>query len=314
MDITEKQAQTLNFFYKQQDKEKISHAYLLVGNSDTQTVARLMAQALLCPRQKTGHCNECSVCQRVADMNHPDLIRISGKNETIKKEAVIQLKDDFNQTAMEGSRKVYIIEDIDNITLAAINGLLTFLEEPQSDIVAILTTSTLNLVLPTIQSRCLILNLETADTLQLQAMAKAHQLSPLDVYYLTSLFDNEADIVAYSQSKVYHTVVDVLLEFIQYLDDGRIDEAIVFLQIEGIKAKKLDRESFSLFCDLFKLSFLNAANTIEQLQAITTKILDTKQKAYAKIALSIKDRIRSGINTNFLIDQLGYEIKGANQG
>lgn len=52
------------------------------------------------------------------------------------------------------NRKVFIIRDIDKGMEAAQNKLLKTLEEPESNVYFILTTTNINLVLPTIRSRC----------------------------------------------------------------------------------------------------------------------------------------------------------------
>ena len=64
---------------------------------------------------------------------------------------------------------MYVIEDVDKSSPQAMNSFLKFLEEPESNIVAILTTSNINKVLETIKSRCLILNLEPVDKKYLES-------------------------------------------------------------------------------------------------------------------------------------------------
>ena len=53
---------------------------------------------------------------------------------------------------------IYIIKNCEKLNSSSANCILKFLEEPEDDIIAILLTDNINMVLPTIKSRCQILN------------------------------------------------------------------------------------------------------------------------------------------------------------
>lgn len=93
--------------------------------------------------------------KKIDDGSYFDVITINGYNNTIKKEDVLNIIDQFNKTAIEDRGiKIYIIYGVEHATNQAINSLLKFLEEPPTNTYAILTTRAVNLVLPTIKSRC----------------------------------------------------------------------------------------------------------------------------------------------------------------
>ncbi|MDR1234926.1 MAG: hypothetical protein LBJ97_02455 [Mycoplasmataceae bacterium] len=93
--------------------------------------------------------------QKIDDNTYYDIIRVNGYENTIKKDDILNIVNQFSKTSVESlGIKFYIIYGIEFATSQAVNSLLKFLEEPPVDTYAILTTRALNLVLPTIKSRC----------------------------------------------------------------------------------------------------------------------------------------------------------------
>ncbi|QIK69064.1 DNA polymerase III subunit delta' [Erysipelothrix sp. HDW6C] len=301
------QAKALNLFHKQQEKNMVSHAYLVVGKSDAFSFATYMAQSLMCREQTIGACQSCSVCERIANNQHGDFKVVSSRDESIKKDEIVSLKDYFTQTNMEqDSHKVYIIEDVENASISAMNSILKFLEEPESDITAILTTSQPNRVLETIKSRCLLIQLESHDQEVLYHEGLNKGLDELDAYLLSRISNSSEEMVVIAESGAYVSVMDVAFEFVDYLNQGKIREAVVHVQHEGIKNKKIDKENIDFFMDIVIVVMGSSANGA--VHAKVTNIDEPTQLNYKKIMLMLKDRIRPGINTNLLLDQLGYEF------
>lgn len=76
------------------------------------------------------------------------------KNAGIRIGSIRMLEHRINLTPNEAVRKIFLVEDADQMTRQAANAFLKTLEEPPTDTVIILTTSRLNSLLPTILSRC----------------------------------------------------------------------------------------------------------------------------------------------------------------
>lgn len=93
-------------------------------------------------------------------LNDPNcFIELNGYEETIKKDNIHNIIERFNLSSFNDSSKLYVIYGIENASPQAINSLLKFLEEPPNMTYCILTTRSINYVLPTIRSRCQIFSL-----------------------------------------------------------------------------------------------------------------------------------------------------------
>ncbi|MGO4111387.1 DNA polymerase III subunit delta' [Paenibacillus sp. YAF4_2] len=134
---------------------KVSHAYLFYGASGTgrTAMARAFAKALFCSTGGDDACDHCLECRKFENGNQPDLLTIKPDGQSIKIDQIRDLQRELAYRGSGTSRKVYIVERAETMTLQAANSLLKFLEEPLSPIVAILITDNGQAVLPTIRSR-----------------------------------------------------------------------------------------------------------------------------------------------------------------
>lgn len=92
--------------------------------------------------------------------NHPDFLYIEPDGNSIKIEQIRYLQKKIQEKPILSSHKVYIINDADSMTQEAQNCLLKTLEEPPEFAKLILIGSNENAFLPTIKSRCMILNFQ----------------------------------------------------------------------------------------------------------------------------------------------------------
>ena len=290
------QAAIKRILERQIDQDKVSHAYLFVGK-DSDVFAALFARTLLCDTKTMGGCGKCGACLRFDNDTHPDVQKLSGKEASIKKEDVIKLKHNFVQSSVEESnRQVYLLDVVDNSTPGAMNSLLKYLEEPEGQTTAILSTDSENRVLETIKSRCLILQLAPPTRSD-----RFNELSDLgydavDAFYLSYL----------DESDDFNEVKDMVHEFMSHLRNHRVNDAVLYLQIEGIKNKKLDREKFELLCDILELLLSSQSKKSEELSASLSDF--NNRNELLESVLSVHDRVRPGVNIGLIIDQLVYEV------
>lgn len=143
------------------DREgRLAHAYLFVGPKDVgkKATALAVARVLNCEDRagaKALPCGECSSCRRISSGSYPDVLLLDkGENQSIRISDVRELINRIQLRAFEARKKIFVIQDIEDLSLEGANALLKTLEEPAPDSLLILTTSVPEKNLATIRSRC----------------------------------------------------------------------------------------------------------------------------------------------------------------
>ena len=136
-------------------ENKVGHAYLFCGPRGTgkTTMARLLAKAVNCENPENAPCEKCENCVAANSGTHPDIIEINAANET-HVEDIRDLIERSRLAPMQGKHKVYIIDEVHQLSSAASSALLKTLEEPPENVIFILATTDPQKLLPTIISRC----------------------------------------------------------------------------------------------------------------------------------------------------------------
>ena len=144
---------------------QISHAYILEASdlSAGMQMARGFAQLLLCDHG-TG-CGTCRSCRLVEMGSHLDVIYVlPEKNNVLTVDEIRKkLVDDMEIRPFRSSRKIYVVDQADRMTVEAQNALLKTLEEPPAYGIILLLAENSESFLPTILSRCVLLRLQTEE-------------------------------------------------------------------------------------------------------------------------------------------------------
>ena len=139
-----KQSQTGNF----------GHAYLLAGHRGTgkTTIARILSKAVNCEHpSENGPCKACASC--LAAMESLDILELdAASNNGVDK--IKEMMAQAKYRPVQLPKKVFIIDEVHNLSTAAFDVLLKPLEEPPSYCVFILCTTELHKIPVTIRSRC----------------------------------------------------------------------------------------------------------------------------------------------------------------
>ncbi|GAB4140197.1 MAG: DNA polymerase III subunit gamma/tau [Patescibacteria group bacterium] len=136
--------------------QKTAHAYLFSGPRGVgkTSVARILAKALNCKNLQNGNpCRECENCKLIESGRTLDIIEIDGASQR-KIEEARELIETVNFPPSVLEKKVYIIDEVHQLTKESISALLKTLEEPPEYATFILATTETQKMLPTIVSRC----------------------------------------------------------------------------------------------------------------------------------------------------------------
>lgn len=134
----------------------VVHSYMFIGPDGIGKVlfAKDFAKMILCQNSNKA-CNHCSSCIKFDSDNHPDFMLIDSEDgKTIKISQIRFLQERISEKPIVSSKKVYIINNSDLMTVEAQNCLLKTLEEPPEYAIIILVLSNENKCLSTIKSRC----------------------------------------------------------------------------------------------------------------------------------------------------------------
>ena len=211
---------------------KVSHAYMINGEkgSGKRLLAGLFAQTLQCEAGGTEPCMQCRSCKQAESLNQPDIIRITHeKPNTISVEDIReQLNGDIQIRPYSSPYKVYIIDEADKLSVQAQNALLKTIEEPPSYAVIFLLTENAGTLLPTIRSRCVLLDLKPVSS----QIIKRYLMEDLEIP------EYRADIcTAFAQGNVgkakrlalsdnFGEMLDHVLHVVKYISEMEVGDLI----------------------------------------------------------------------------------------
>ena len=142
-------------------KQEITHAYILAGaNRLEQAYAFAMSLNCLNRKENGDPCGVCLSCRKIKDGNHPDFFDILPDRGFIRIEQTRSLINKLSLEKYEGKYKIALLHDCELLRDEAANNLLKTLEEPPDNTVFLLLTAQENKILPTVRSRCRIVNLD----------------------------------------------------------------------------------------------------------------------------------------------------------
>ncbi len=136
---------------------RIAQTFLFTGPRGTgkTSSARLLAKALNCEKGPTPTpCNECEACLTITQGHHPDVIEMDAASDSGVDDVREKIVDVVSYAPMMGKYKVFIIDEVHDLSPKAFDALLKTVEEPPAHMIFILATTEFNKVPATIRSRC----------------------------------------------------------------------------------------------------------------------------------------------------------------
>lgn len=303
---------------------KISHAYIINGekSSGKEFIARVFAMALQCERGGIEPCQECHSCRQALSFNQPDIIRVNHeKPGTISVDDIrTKINNDVAIKPYSSPHKVYIVNEAEKMTPQAQNALLKTLEEPPEYAVILLLTGNVNALLPTILSRCVVLNMKPVS----DELVKKYLMEQLKVP------DYKAEVcVAFARGNVgkakslassedFENVKTEALSLLKYIQDMELYEIVA--AIKKITEYKLDINDYLdimaiWYRDVLLFKATRDANHLVFREEITAIRKVAARSSYEGIENVIKaldkakSRLNANVNFELTMELLMLEIK-----
>src|SRR5437899_6161147 len=267
------------------DAKRLHHAYLFTGTRGVckTTLARILAKCLNCETGVTSQpCGKCSACIEIDAGRFVDLLEVDAATNT-KVDEMRQLLETAQYAPTKGRYKVYVIDEVHQLSGHAFNAMLKTLEEPPEHMKFVLATTDPQKIPVTVLSRCLQFNLKQmppaaiaqrlgqiaqaeqveAEPAALQAVARAARGSMRDAL---SLLDQA---IAYSGGRVDAQAVDQML--------GAIDSTLLVQLLDAL----LERDAARLLAlaDAMAERSLSFAQALRDLASLLHRIALAQQIA-----------------------------------
>ncbi|KAF0195595.1 MAG: DNA polymerase III subunit delta' [Bacillota bacterium] len=292
--------------------ERVGHAYLFVGQRGVgkYTLAKAFAAHILCLSNQ-GPCGVCESCRLLASDSNPDLVEILPQGQSFRISQIRELNRHCLLRPSLGTRRVYILHNVEKLTADAANSFLRTLEEPPPHVTFVLLASTQD-VISTILSRCQVLRFPSLTYDETLAVVRASGILPAEKAEqiakrglgspgdaLNMMTPTYRATISMAQELAYAWpllgIEDKLL-WVKRLEEGR-DELTVILEYLSVWVRDVM---------LFKLGLYEyiVSEPSEEIQ---------RQAQMADIALlldrwqslaSLQSKIRSNVNRKLVIDEL----------
>ena len=303
---------------------KVSHAYILNGekSSGKEFIAKVFAQTLQCEKGGTEPCNECRSCKQTVSKNQPDIIYVSHeKPNTISVDDIrAQVNNDVAIKPYSSKYKVYIINEAEKMTPQAQNAILKTLEEPPAYAVIMLLVSNVNTLLPTILSRCVVLNMKPVR----DELVKKYLMEELQIP------DYKADVcVAFARGNVgkakllasseeFENVKAEALSLLKYIKDMEIQEIVS--AIKKISEYKLEINDYLdimsiWYRDVLLFKATNDVNHLvfrEEIQSIRKVAARSSYEGIERVIRALdkaKKRLDANVNFDLAMELMLLEIQ-----
>lgn len=320
--IKESQPKVVQLLENSLKKDRLSHAYLFEGNKGTKKfeTAIYFAQMLLCKAKDNKPCLECSNCRRIQNGTHPNVYIIKPEKNIIRKKQIQELQTEFSKTSVEPGVKIYIIKDIETINMNAANSLLKFLEEPYPNVHALLTTSNISRILPTIVSRSQVVQFQSLNPNIVRQDLQDAGFPVETSNILSALTNSTQDAIEIANNDYYLDLVQSIKEIYQNINIP--EESLVIYISENNSIIYEDKESSILFLSLLiiyqkdvinystgntkNIVFRNDINTISGIvnHKPKNRLIDELERM-----LTLKSRIINYINVRLAFENLLLELE-----
>lgn len=194
---------------------RLTHAYIFSGeNGVGKKEMALYFAAMLYSDEDNVY--DTAAAKQIFKHEHPNVYEIAPDGNSIKKGQIVALQEEFSKTSLVDGPRVYIIEDADKMNVSSANSLLKFIEEPNGkEVYAILLTTDITNMLPTIISRCGHVHFKSMPKSVLYDMLIDNNVSDSDAALakeLTNNIDEALEIIASERFSIVKGLIEDFLE------------------------------------------------------------------------------------------------------
>lgn len=234
---------------------KVSHAYIFHGEEGMgkKSLAMSFAKALQCTENRIHPCNICKSCIQADSGNHPDILWVSHEKASIGVDDIrTKINADIQVKPYQSKYKIYIIDSADKMTESAQNALLKTIEEPPEYAVILLLSCNTHQLLPTILSRCVILDLKPIDKQLIKEFLMSKYQVPDYKAEVAAGFSggNVGKAIKYASSEDFESKKEDIFHILRYIDEMELHEII-----SGIKTISENKSSVFDYIDIMLLWF-----------------------------------------------------------
>ena len=239
--------------------QRVAHAILFSGPRGTgkTTIARILAKAMNCVDGPTeSPCNACRSCGDITAGRGVDVFEIDGaSNNSV--EQVRELRDNSRYMPVHSRFKIYIIDEVHMLSVAAFNALLKTLEEPPAHVMFLFATTEAHKIPITILSRC-----QRHDLRRIELSAISAHMQSLCQAEGMSISEGNLWAIARESGGSMRDALS-LLDQILACSDGNVDDAYVSGLLGAMDRQLL----FDLSAAVFAKDMSRVLDVIEQVYA-----------------------------------------------
>lgn len=321
------QERVIKILTKSLKENKVSSSYIFIGSEGTgkKLTAIEFAKAVNCLNlnKSIEACDNCHSCNEINKQCCPDLKIVETIKGSIKIEQVRGIRKEIELKPFRSKKKVYIIDQAEKMTIEASNCLLKTIEEPPHYAIIILIFSKIDPILPTIVSRCQIVNFGLVNSLKIKEILlnKINNLEKDKAEIISKLAQGSiGKAFKLSTDKEYFLRREKMLDYLSAIIPGKYGDDI-FAKVEKIISEIDKIEEILEMIKLWYRDILIIKNTGNQKYIANCdklEILGRKSKIYSqKILIDILDYLdqveeylMKNVNKRLILERLFIKMVG----
>jgi len=321
------QERAIKILTKSLKENKISSSYIFVGSEGTgkKLTAIEFTKAVNCLNlnKDLEACEDCQSCSEISKQRSPDLKIIEPIKNSIKIEQIREMRKEIGLKPFKNRKKIYIIDKAERMTIEASNCLLKTIEEPPYYAIIILICSKIDPILPTIVSRCQIINFGLISSYKIKEflLNKNKNIEKEKSEIISKLAQGSiGSALKLLSAEEYFIRREEVLDYLSTISPGKYGDDI-FTKVEKM-VSEIDRvEEILEMIKLWYRDILIIKNTGDQKYIANCdklEILEEKSKIYSQEILidildyleKVEEYLIKNVNKRLIFERLYIKMVG----